>query len=102
MEILLFFLICGMSFSQGFKAYTAEEQTNVFNKRKLPIEDVKAYNKFCAKLLYGYGIVAGVTAAFMMVSSGWWSTIFTILIIVEALVLVRIYSKNEIKFLRKN
>lgn len=102
MDLIIYIFVVGMCFTQGYNAYNCEKQTKVFNKRELPLKDVKEYNHFCGKIIYGFGVAAGITFGLMIVFSGWISIIFTVLLVVEAYILVKIYSKNEIKFIRQN
>ena len=99
MDLILLIFIMGVCFTQGFNAYTCEKQNKVFTKRNLPLKDVKAYNHFCGKLLYGFGIVLSLTMLLMIVSSGWIKIVPGALMILESMVLVKYYSKKEITFL---
>lgn len=101
MELVLFILIGIFCFYQASVAYMAEDQTHIFCKRKLALVDVKAYNKYCAKLIAGFGIVVEITMIFMIASSGWICSVLFVVVLAEAYGLLKIYSKNEIKFLRK-
>jgi len=98
MATILLVFVGGICFVQGYNAYNCEKQTKVFNKRNLPLKDVKAYNQFCGKLIYGFGIVAVLTLALVPLIPVVGSLLSTILILVEAYFLTKIYSKNEIKF----
>ena len=102
MDIILFVVVGGICFYQGYNAYTCEKQNHVFNKRNLPLKDVTEYNHFCGKLIYGFGVIAMITFALMSITSGWVSIIIGVLLLVECYVLLRIYTKNEIKFIRQN
>lgn len=102
MDFIMFLIIGGVCFTQGYNAYNCEEQTKVFTKIKLPLKDVKEYNHFCGKLIYGYGIVALFLFFMMMVTTGWVDLIWIVLFLAEAYAMVKIYSKNELKFIRKN
>ena len=99
MDIILLVFVMGTCFTQGYNAYNCEKQNKVFNKRNLPLKDVKAYNHFCGKLIYGFGIVASLTMLLMISGNGWVSIAACVLLIVEAVVLVKYYSKKEITFL---
>jgi len=101
MDLIIYIFVIGMCFTQGYNAYTSEKQTKVFNKRELPLKDVKEYNHFCGKLIYGFGVAAMITFGLMMIFSGWVSIICTVLLIAEAYILVKIYSKNEMKYIRQ-
>ena len=99
MDIILMIFVMGVCFAQGYNAYNCEKQNKVFNKRNLPLKDVKAYNHFCGKLLYGFGVVASLTMLLMIVSDGWMKIVPGALMILESMVLVKYYSKKEITFL---
>lgn len=102
MDIILFLVIGIICFYQGHNAYTCEKQNHIFNKRNLPLKDVKEYNHFCGKLIYVFGVVAMFTFAGIAITDGWVSFIFMALILVEGYVMLRIYSKNEMKFINQN
>lgn len=104
MDTILFVFIGMMCLMMGVRVYCAEERTKVFNKRHLPIEDkedIKKYNHFCGGLILGFGVVAEITAYFMVVTTGLVSTLCTLGIIVEAFVTVTIYSKYEQRLIKK-
>ena len=102
MDIIIFVFVGGICFSQGYNAYNCEKQTHVFNKRNLPLKDVKEYNHFCGKLIYGFTVAALLTFVLMWSIPTWGGLIGTVLLIVEAFVLVKIYAKNELKYIRQN
>ncbi len=102
MDTILFIFIGMMCLMLGVRVYCAEERSKVFNKRHLPIEskeDIKKYNHFCGGLILGFGIVAEITAYFMVISTGIVSTLCTLGIIVEAFLTVTIYAKYEKKMI---
>ena len=78
-----------------------EEQSKVFTRYPIRVTDVKKYNQFCGKLMIGFGVAAELTLFAMSSSNGWVSVSFTLLIFVEAFILMRIYRKGEKKFLKK-
>ena len=41
MDLIIYIFVIGMCFTQGYNAYTCEKQTKVFNKRELPLKDLK-------------------------------------------------------------
>jgi len=102
MDIILFVVVGGICFYQGYTAYTSEKQNHIFTKLNLPLKDVKEYNHFCGKLIYGFGIVAMITFAVIASTDGLISILCMLLLLLEAYVLLRIYSKNEIKFIKNN
>ena len=102
MDLIIYVFAVGLCFTQGYNAYTSEKQTKVFNKRELPLKDVKEYNHFCGKLIYGFGVAAMITFGMMVMFSGAiFSIIGPILLIIEAYILIKVYSKNEIKYIRQ-
>ncbi len=89
--------ICIMA---GMRVFMDEEQTKVFNKRKLSLKDVKAYNHACGILVWGFGAVAEVTCYICLHSEGLWANLMPLYILVEAVILMQIYfrvEKNNIK-----
>lgn len=99
MDIILVIVVIGICFTQGYNAYTCEKQNKVFNKRNLPLKDVKEYNHFCGKLIYAFGIVASLTMILMLSGNAWMSLAACVLLIIESIVLVKYYAKKEITFL---
>ena len=99
MDIILLIFVMGTCFTQGYNAYNCEKQNKVFNKRNLPLKDVKEYNHFCGKLIYGFGIAASLTMLLMVTGDGWMSIVGCVLLLIEAFALVKYYSKKEITFL---
>lgn len=99
MDMILVIVVVGICFTQGYNAYTCEKQNKVFNKRNLPLKDVKEYNHFCGKLIYAFGIAASLTMFLMVLGNAWLSLAGCILMILEAYGLVKYYSKKEITFL---
>jgi len=101
MDTILFIFIGLMCLMLGVRVYCAEERNKIFNKRPLPITelaDIKKYNHFCAVLIIGFGVVAEITAYFMVTSTNEiMSALFTLGIIVEALIVVIIYAQYEKK-----
>lgn len=100
MDVILLVVVMGICFTQGYNAYNCEKQNKVFNKRNLPLKDVKEYNHFCGKLIYGFGIVATLTMMLMLSGNAWLSLLGCVLLLIEAFLLMKIYSKKEIEFLR--
>ncbi len=96
MDIILVIVVMGVCFTQGYNAYNCEKQNKVFNKRNLPLKDVKEYNHFCGKLIYAFGVIASLTMFFTSGIGGW---LGCILLLVESFAMVKYYSKKEITFL---
>ncbi|MCI8542576.1 MAG: hypothetical protein HFH95_04580 [Lachnospiraceae bacterium] len=85
----------------GAKILSSEERNKVFNRFPIQVEDVKKYNKFCAILVIGFGVVAELTMLCAYALGGLLSIVFTLLLIVEARIVMKIYSKGEKKMLKK-
>lgn len=101
MDTILFVFIGMMCLMLGMRVFCAEEQNKVFNKRKLPLTDVKKYNHLCGALIIGFGVVAEITIYFMITSEGIASGLFTLAIIVEAVITMVIYSQIEKRMSQK-
>ena len=86
---------------QGIKVINMEERNKIFTKYPIVVNDVKKYNRFCGLLIIGFGVAAEITMYFMVTTQGWVSLICTLMIIVEAVILLKIYSAGEKKFIQK-
>lgn len=84
----------------GMKIISSEERNKVFNKLPIEVKDVKKYNVACGILVIGFGVVAEVTIFFMISTTGWVSTVLTLLLIVEAFFVVLIYNRIEKKMIK--
>jgi len=84
----------------GMKVISSEERNKVFNKRPIEVKDVKKYNTACGILVIAFGVVAEVTIFFMISTTGWVSTVLTLLLIVEAFIVVLIYNQIEKKMIK--
>lgn len=84
----------------GMKVITGEERNKVFNKRPIEVKDVKKYNIACGILVIGFGVVAEITIYFMISTTGWISTVMTLLLIAEAFIVVLIYNQIEKKMIK--
>lgn len=91
--------ICIMA---GMRVFMDEEQTKVFNKRKLPLKDVKQYNHACGVLIWGFGAVAEVTCYVCLTNEGLWANLMPLYILVEAVVLMKLYFQVEKKNIKNN
>ena len=101
MSIIVFLFIGGMCMYVGGKILSSEERNKVFNKFPIQVEDVKKYNKFCATLVIAFGVVAEITMFFSLITTGLLSVFFTLFLIVEAFIVMKIYAKGEKKMLKK-
>lgn len=91
--------ICVMA---GMRVFCAEEQNKVFNKKKLPLKDVKAYNHACGMLIWGFCVVTEIICYLCVNSEGIWANLMPLYIIVEAVVLMQIYFQIEKKSIKNN
>ena len=98
MDLILLLFIGGTCAYVGAKILSSDERNKVFT---IQVEDVKKYNKFCAKLVFGFGAVAVLTMFFTYLFGGWVSLVGTLLLIVEAYITMKIYNKGEKKMLKK-
>lgn len=101
MDTILFVFIGAMCLMLGVRVFCAEEQNKIFNKRNLPLKDVKKYNHFCGALIIGFGVVAEITIYFMVFTEGIASGLFTLAIIAEAVLVMVIYYQIEKRMIRK-
>ena len=91
--------ICIMA---GMRVFCAEEQNRVFNKQKLKLKDVKAYNRACAMLIWGFCVVAEITVYFCINDEGIWGNLMPLYFIIEAVVLMQIYARIEKNSIKNN
>ena len=79
------------------KIMSVDERTTVFNKKKIQVKDVKKYNKACAGLVLGFGVAAEIPLVVMgwFGAKIWLSVAMVVLLIVEAVVVTKIYAKIE-------
>lgn len=85
----------------AIKTFSSPERNKVFNKRPIDVVDVKKYNQFCGALILGFGLVADLTIVAMSLTTGIISTLCFVGIVVEAILVVYIYNKFELRFLKK-
>lgn len=101
MDVILLAFVAVMCFGTGGKILNSEERNKVFNKRPIEVVDVKKYNKACAFLVIGFGVAAEITLFVGALFRGWVSGVTTVLLIVEAVLVVVIYGKIEKKMLKR-
>lgn len=101
MDVILLVFIGTMCLMLGVRVFCAEEQNKIFNKRNLPLKNVKAYNHFCGGLIIGFGVIAEITMYFMVFTNGIASGLFTLAIIVEAILTMVVYQQVEKRMIRK-
>lgn len=101
MNTVFFAFVTIMCLYVGVKILSSEERNTVFNKRPIEVVDVKKYNRFCGWLTIGFGAVADLTILLMSSTNMWISVLGTLLLIVEAFAVVKIYEKVEFKMLKK-
>ena len=101
MDGILFIFVGVMCLYVAIKTISSPERNKVFNKRPIDVVDVKKYNQFCGALIIGFGVVAEITIVAMTLTTGIISTLCTVGVIVEAMLVVYIYQKFELRFLKK-
>ena len=101
MDGILFIFIGVMCLYVAIKTISSPERNKVFNKRPIDVVDVKKYNQFCGALIIGFGVVAEITIVAMTLTTGIISALCTVGVIVEAMLVVYIYQKFELRFLKK-
>lgn len=101
MNLILMTFIGVMCLYVGIKILSSEERNKVYNKRPIEVVDVKKYNQFCGWLTIGFGVAADLTILLLGDQSGWLNLLCTVLLVVEAIAVVKIYVKVEFKMLKK-
>lgn len=101
MDIVLIVFVGGLCAYVAGKILSSEERNQVFNKRPIEVVDVKKYNRFCGLLVIGFGVVAEITILAGLLLGGIGSLVCTILIAIEAFLVMKIYNKCEFKMLKK-
>lgn len=97
----MFIFIGVMCLYVAIKTISSPERNMVFNKRPIDVVDVKKYNQFCGGLILGFGVVAELTIVAMTLTTGIISNLCLVGVIVEAMLVVYIYQKCELRFLKK-
>lgn len=101
MDFFVFVFIGCTCMYVGAKILSSEERNKTFNRFPIQVEDVKKYNRFCAALVIGFGVVAEITMFCAYAFGGWISLLGSLLLIVEAYITMKIYNKGEKKMLKK-
>ncbi len=102
MDTLLFWGVGVACFWMGLKTYYDETKPcKVFSKYPIGVTDVKGYNRFCAKLIVGFGIAAMLTMIITSMIPGIIGSIAILIMIPEGLLLMKIYRDGEKKYTRK-
>lgn len=101
METILFIFVGLGCLMLGTKVIGAEQRNKIFNKRPIEVTDVKMYNRLCGALIIGFGVVAEITLYFMVYTEGIVSTLCTMGIIVEAVLVMIVYNMIEKKMLKR-
>lgn len=86
--------------SLGVRVFHAPKQAMIFTKNSLRLKDVKKYNRWCGSLIIGFGLVADVIILIFTSLGDLWGSLLPLGIIVEAVLLMFLYSiveKNMIK-----
>lgn len=101
MDFIIFLFIAFMCINVAVKIFSCEDRNKVFNKRPIEVVDVKKYNKFCGSLVIVFGVAAEITLYIGSLLGGWMSLLCTLLLIGEAVLVMTVYNKVEIKMLKK-
>lgn len=101
MDLIIFLFVGALCFPAGIKILTSEERNKVFNKYNLEVEDVKKYNKACGWLVIGFGVAAELTLYLGSIIQGWYSILLTVGLILEAVIVMKIYGVIEKKMVKK-
>lgn len=101
MDVAVMVFVGAMCAYVAGKILNSEERNQVFNRRPIEVVDVKKYNRFCGILVIGFGVAVEITLFVSFALGGIVSLICTIVILAEAYAVLKIYSKNEIKMLKK-
>lgn len=101
MDTIIFLLIALLCVHAAAQIFNCEERNKVFNKRPLEVVDVKKYNKYCGILTLAFGGVAELTLFAAKMFGGWISLLSTVLLILEAVLVMVIYNKIERKLMKK-
>lgn len=102
MDTMIMVFVGVMCLMLGIRVFSAEEQNKIFVKYPIKVNDVKKYNQACGALIIGFGIVAELTMFLMVSFEGIASTICTLAVIVEALLVMVIYRQIEKRMIKKN
>lgn len=95
MDTIILVFVGVMCLMLGIRVYNAEEQNKIFTKYPLKVADVKKYNHACGSLIIAFGVIAEITLFLMVCSEGIMSTVYTIGVIVEAILVMVIYRQIE-------
>lgn len=101
MDFIIYLFIALLCLNAAARIFSSEERNKIFNKRPIEVEDVKKYNKFCGILVIVFGAAAEITLYVGKLFGGWISVVSTLLLIGEAVLIMVIYNKVEIKMLKK-
>lgn len=98
MNFILFAAVVLGCFYIGVREYNSTEQSRIFTKYPIRVNDVKAYNQFCGKLIMGFGVAAMFTLLIADMFDGLIALVMIVLLILEGVALMKIYRKGEQKF----
>ncbi|MCM1189206.1 MAG: hypothetical protein NC541_07900 [bacterium] len=101
MDLAIMVFVGGLCAYVAGKIFNSEERNQVFNKRPIEVVDVKKYNQLCGFLVIGFGVVVEITLFLSFFFGGLGSLIGTVAMLIEAFAVLKIYSKIEIKMLKK-
>lgn len=101
MDFIVLLFIGAMCMYISGKILGSEERNKVFNKYPIQVENVKKYNQFCAALVIGFGVAAEITMLLMFLTTGLVRFLLTLILVAEAVIVMKIYNKGEKKMLKK-
>lgn len=101
MDVIILVFVGIMCAYAAVTVFNSKERTQIFNSRPIEVTDVKKYNRFCGHLIIGFGVAVEITIFIAFALGGIVSLICTIVIALEAFLVLKIYSKNEAKMLKK-
>lgn len=101
MATILFVFVGVICLMLGVRTFCAQERNKVFNKRPIQVTDVKKYNRLCGALIIGFGIAAEITIYFMVTTQGIVSSLCTLGIVAEAVIVMVLYQAIERKLLKR-
>ena len=101
MDMIMYLFIALICFNVAAKIFNSEERNKVFNKRPIEVVDVKKYNKYCGTLVIVFCFAAEFTLFVGKIFGGWVNVVSPLFLIGEAVGVMFIYNRLEIKMLKK-
>lgn len=101
MDIVIMVIVAITCMSAAMSIFNAKERNTIFNKKPIEVTDVSAYNKRCGFLVLGFGAVAEITLVICFLFGSVTVALMPILLVVEAIFVIKIYEKIESKYIKK-